>query len=152
MKLKINSISSKYIITMKKYLLTVIILLMLFSCSEDVLEEVPLSFMSPENSYLTEEGIRQGVSGINHEIRYAFYSMQRFTTMLTYRGMGADLAYFGEDPGTNRYLVDYVTFLTPTSAEVSDLWDTGYRIISRANLLIAKINETDESIFIIVVR
>ena len=131
----------------KKKLLLFGTLLLFLSCSESILDENPLSFLTPENSYLTEVGVRQGVSGLHTEVRKAYYSMTQFTTMLTYRGLGADLGYFGEDPGTNRYLVDYVTYLTPSSKEVKDYWDTGYRIIARANLLIEGINKADDKVF-----
>lgn len=124
------------------------ILLLFYSCNEEVLEEKPLSFLTPENAYLTEDGIRQGISGLHGEVREAFFAMTKFTTMLTYRGLGADLGYFGEDPGTNRYLVDYVTYLTPSSTEVADLWNTGFRIISRANLLIESIEKLGDEVFL----
>lgn len=138
----------KYTIEMKKIGGWFMAILFLFSsCNEDVLEENPLSFLTPENSYLTEDGIRQGISGLHTEVREAFYAMTRFTTMLTYRGLGADLGYFGEDPGTNRYLVDYVTYLTPSSKEVEDYWNTGFRIIARANLLIESIEKAEEEVF-----
>lgn len=132
----------------KRHLLFFGILLFLFSCSEEILEENPQDFLTPNNSYNTEVGVKQGITGLHNEVRIAYYQMNRFTTMLTYRGLGADLGYFGEDPGTNRYLVDYVTFLTPASNEVRDNWDTGYRIIARANLLIESINNADEEVFI----
>jgi len=137
-----------FYILKKNFLLITSIFLIFSSCNDSVLEENPKSFMTPENSYITESGILQGITGLNTEVRVAFYSMTRFTTMLTYRGMGTDIGYFGEDPGTNRYLVDYVTYLTPESTEVSDLWDTGYRIISRANLVIEGINNLEENAFV----
>lgn len=137
----------KYINIQKIILLISSSVFLFFSCNDSILDEKPLSFLTPENSYDTEEGIKQGISGLHTEVRAAFYSMTRFTTMLTYRGLGADLGYFGEDPGTNRYLVDYVTYLTPSSKEVKDYWDTGYRIIARANLLIENINKSEEGNF-----
>ena len=136
-----------YLICKKSSILAIVLVLMFASCGEDILKEVPLDFLAPENAYLTEEGIKQGIGSLHNEVRMAFFSFSRFTTMLTWRGLGVDLGYFGEDPATNRYLVNYPTYLTPASAEVADTWNTGYRIIQWANLLIEKINETDETVF-----
>ena len=137
-----------YINFLKQYLLIVCALFFIISCSDGILEEIPKDFLTPNNSFNTEEGVRQGIAGLHYEVRESFYNMKQFTTMLTYRGLGADIGYFGEDPGTNRYLVDYVTYLTPSSKEVTDNWDTGFRTIARANLLIESINNADEKKFI----
>lgn len=137
-----------FLIYSVKFFIITSISAIFFSCNEDILEEKPLDFIAPENAYVTESGILQGIAGINTEIREAFYNCNRLETKLEWRSLGTDLAYMGEDPGTNRYLVDYVTYVTPASPMVEEVWDTGFRTIQWANLLIENIMKADENIFI----
>ena len=46
----------------------------LSSCSEAFLDEKPLDFLSPENAYTTETGIEQGITAIQIEIRFVYYT------------------------------------------------------------------------------
>src|SRR5215217_847363 len=100
------------------FLLFALPVLMLSSCSKDVLKETPLDFLAPENAYNTLPGIRQGVTGLYTSVRLNwFYGINDNATQLY--GMGTDLAYYGEDPGSARFLTDYSTFFTPSNPYIS---------------------------------
>ncbi|MDP2335567.1 MAG: RagB/SusD family nutrient uptake outer membrane protein, partial [Bacteroidota bacterium] len=131
----------------KKYLLLAIIpLLMISSCSEEVLKETPLDFLAPENAYTTVAGINQGINGLHLTVRER-YVPGNFLLSSIWRGLGTDLAYFGEDPNSTRYLCNYVNYLKPQAIEVETDWIFCYKIIQRANVLIDKISTSDASIW-----
>jgi hypothetical protein len=58
---------NKYIgiISKKSSILKGVLLLILSSCSINVLDETPLDFLAPENAYNNIEGIRQGITGLH---------------------------------------------------------------------------------------
>lgn len=120
--------------------------LLLTSCSEDILEEKPLDFFSPENAFLTEDGVVQGITAVHQRIRDAYYSFSEFGTM-NWRAHGSDLGYVGESPlRTPDYINNYKD-ISPTRRYVVDTWNMGYRIIQMANVLIDKIEDLDPEIF-----
>ena len=131
----------------KKYLLlTGALLLILPSCNKDVLDEVPLDFLAPENAYATKSGIRQGIAGLHWQVRNDwFYGDQDQGSM--WRGVGTDIAFHGEDPNSTRFLTNYVNYLVPSSNYVNQYWTPPYQLIQRANVLIDKITESDDEIW-----
>ena len=98
----------------KKYLLIIgFLLFILPSCKDDILNEVPLDFLSPDNAYLTEKGVIQGISGLHERVRGAYYAMNEFGTM-NWAAHGSDLGYNGEVPQAGSgYLNSYLD-LNPT--------------------------------------
>ncbi len=130
----------------KKCLLFAIIPLLMFaSCKKDVLKETPLDFLSPENAYNTLPGIQQGITGLHFSARNWFYG-GNFIGTLT-RGMGTDVAFFGEDPNDIQFLNNYKTYLTSQNDRIWNLWTWNYQNIQRANVLIAGINSSDISLW-----
>ncbi len=122
------------------------ILLSLSACKDSILEEIPQDFLSPDNAYLTEQGILQGITAIHDRVRAAYYSFGEFGTM-NWTAHGSDVGYMGEDP--NRY-ADYLnSYLdtSPISKYVVDTWNVGFEIIQWANVLIEKTELADPSIF-----
>ncbi len=142
---------------MKKYLYTfgrqcillaVIPLLMFSSCSEDVLKEKPLDFLAPENAFNTVPGIQQGISGLHFTVRYSWYTentQQEICMMLG--SLGTDVAFHGEDPNSTGFLCNYVTYLTPANANMSNIWTWNYQLIQRANVLIESIKTSNPDIW-----
>ena len=66
----------------KKCLLIAVILLFIFtSCIDSVLDEKPLDFLSPDNTYITEQGILQGINAIQDRVRSAYYAFSEFGVM-----------------------------------------------------------------------
>ena len=141
----------KYIYMFNKglLLLTIIQVLMLSSCSKDILEETELDFLSTENAYATVSGIQQGISGLHTKVRTSFYTETGGQPMIAVNlgGIGTDIAFHGEDPNSTVFLSNYATYLTPSSTFLSPLWTYNYEIIQMANVLIKGINAADAGIW-----
>jgi len=136
-----------YLFIRRSVLLLLAPVLMFSSCSKDVLEETPLDFLAPENAYNTLPGIRQGVAGLYTSVRQSwYYGINDNATQLY--GMGTDVAFYGEDPGSARFLTDYSTFFTPSNTYVSGFWVLNYQLIQRVNVLIKGINAADPTIWV----
>lgn len=143
-------INYKYHICKKSLLLAGILLVMLIfsSCSKDVLDEVPLDFLAPENAYNNIQGIRQGITGLHFTVRDGWYNgdnQDPFAIMLG--SLGTDVAFHGENPGGNRKLVNYVAEMTSQDPQVTYFWDRSYELIQRANVLIVGINASNDAIW-----
>src|ERR1700712_4687039 len=135
-----------YLINRKGLLLLALTFLMLLSCSKSVLKETPLDFLAPENAYNTLPGMQQGIAGLYTSVRANwFYGINDNATQLY--GMGTDVAYYGEDPGSARFLTDYSIFFKPSNIYTSGFWILNYQLIQRANVLIQAINKSDATIW-----
>jgi hypothetical protein len=111
------------------------------SCNEDeFLNEVPLDFYSPENSYVTYDDFMSAVMNLYGRYRADFwddsssggvYSVWQFT----------DLVHGTSSAG----LINYAGNLTPQSGTVfTYFWERAYRIIYDANTIIER-SEAPES-------
>lgn len=135
-----------YLFNKSCFLLLALPVQLLLSCNKDVLKETPLDFLAPENAYNTLPGIQQGVAGLYTSVRQNwFYGINDNATQLY--GMGTDVAYYGEDPGSARFLTDYSTFFTPSNPYISGFWNLNYQLIQRVNVLIKGINVSEASIW-----
>ncbi|MEI7503265.1 MAG: RagB/SusD family nutrient uptake outer membrane protein [Paludibacter sp.] len=135
------------------FVLPIILLSILSSCSDDVLKEKPLDFLAPENAYTTVPGIKQGIAGLHSKLRNCFYSPNAAIGgveeifCLWNGGAGTDMVYNGENPAKqSRFFIDYQVFLTPTQ-NVSDIWNNAYIIVASANLLAESIKSADPAIW-----
>jgi hypothetical protein len=137
----------EYLFNNKCLLLFGVIILMFSSCSKDVLKEKPLDFLAPENAYNTLPGFQQGIAGLYTSVRQNWYYGVNDNATQLY-GMGTDLAYYGEDPGSARFLTDYSTFFTPSNPYISGFWGLNYQLIQRANVIIKGANDADTAIWI----
>src|SRR3954469_1528032 len=138
--------SNLYSVNINRILFLVLPVLFISSCSKDVLKETPLDFLAPENAYNTLPGIRQGIAGLYTSVRQNwYYGINDNATQLY--GMGTDVAYYGEDPGSARFLTDYSTFLTPSNAYISGFWNLNYQLIQRANVILKGVDAADASIW-----
>jgi len=119
------------------------------ACDDDgFLKEKPMDFLAPENAYKTEAGIRQGINGLNWAVREDFFfgeELQEHSSM--YKGLGTDVAYHGEDPGSAKFLNDYPNYFTSINAVVKEWWKRPFRTIQRANILLQYIEASDASIW-----
>jgi hypothetical protein len=136
-----------YLFNKKCLLLFGIVILMFTSCSKDVLKETPLDFLAPENAYNTLPGFQQGITGLYTSVRQNWYYGVNDNATQLY-GMGTDLAYYGEDPGSARFLTDYSTFFTPSNPYISGFWRLNYQLIQRANVIIQGANNADTAIWV----
>lgn len=136
------------VINIKHRILAIFLLLFSVSCNTDILDEVPLDFLAPDNAYKTVEGIRQGITGLHYSVRDMFYNGGNQDPLAIMSGsLGTDVAFHGENPGGNRKLVNYQSEMTSTDAQFSYFWERSFQIIQRANVLIEGINNSDPEIW-----
>ena len=138
-------------------LFAIIFLSVFSSCEngEEILKEVPLDFLAPENAYTTVSGIHQGIAGLHSYNRdnWWFETWVRNGNIGTGSGdiiwwnIATDLSYYGEDPGSALGMADYTVNLTSTNSNVSSCWNQNYSMIQKANVLIEAINATDLDIW-----
>lgn len=151
MELKNLKKMNKYLyIIRKKYSILAVMVLICSSCQKDVLKEVPMDFLAPENAYTSFAGIQQGITGLHWFMRNSFYDEQTRQDCFAIMngGVATDLAFHGENPGGNRKLVNYQSEMTPSFDEfVPFFWQRPYQMIQRANVLIESINSAQENVF-----
>ncbi|MDR0756476.1 MAG: RagB/SusD family nutrient uptake outer membrane protein, partial [Tannerella sp.] len=126
-----------------KYFMVGLLAVWFTSCNDDAfLVEKPMTFLVPENTFTSPSGIRQGISGLHAAVRNGWYlgeELQEHGSI--YKGLGTDVAFFGDNPGATIFLCNYETYLTPTTEVVEINWDRAYQIIQRANVLIQAIDD-----------
>ena len=105
----------------------------LLGCNENFLEEKPLDFLSPENTYTEASGIKLGINGLHNYLRDALYYGD--DAIVYFYSSMADVSYNGENPGGVTYEV-----LTPTNSLFYKLWNNMYMLISRSNELLLYID------------
>ncbi|HLT08112.1 MAG TPA: RagB/SusD family nutrient uptake outer membrane protein [Cyclobacteriaceae bacterium] len=131
----------------KRVLAAITIALFTFtSCNEDILDEKPLDFLSPDNAYLTEQGAMQGITAIHDRVRSAYYSFGEFGVM-NWATHGSDLGYNGEIPAAGTLYLNSYNDMTPVWRNVVDTWNSGFEIIQWATLLIDKVEQADPEVF-----
>lgn len=134
------------VIARKFWMIAAIALLIFPSCSEDILDEQPIDFLSPDNAYLTESGALQGVTALHDRVRSAYYSFGEFGVM-NWATHGSDLGYNGEIPAPGSMYLNSYNDLTPIWRNVVDTWNVGFEIIQWANVLIDKVQMADPNAF-----
>lgn len=112
------------------------------SCDEDkILEEIPLDFENPENSYVTKSDFQMAIN-------YLYSQGRDILSGGEYRQInyicGTDLGYNANL--LNELYVSYPVTLTPTNArEVLEPWQMYYKLISTANIILGRIENVDLS-------
>lgn len=114
--------------------------LILSSCSKDVLNEDPMSFLTTGNAYTNPAGAKQGIIGLHANARDLFLRSSKETLMMT--TLGTDEAYYGEDPAGGT-MSNYITSVTPTDGNIKYYWDSFFSLIQKANVLINRVESTD---------
>jgi len=121
----------------------------LVSCDDDAfLEEKPMDFLAPETAYNSQAGLRQGLNGLHWSVRNDFFfgeEIQEHSS--TFKGLGTDVAYHGEDPNSTKFVCNYVNYFNSTNGIVVEWWRRPYRIIQRANTIMKFIDSSDPSIW-----
>lgn len=110
---------------------------------EDFLNEVPLDFYSPENSFLTEGNFNAALTDLYSKVR----AIQSVNTGADFYSevLGTDVAYNARLD--NSRLGNYVVALTPQGAIPKEHWIRWYKVIANANTIISRLataNFTDE--------
>lgn len=123
-----------------KIIFSFILALTMLSCSEDILEETPLDFLSPENSYTNPEGIEAAL--VRNYIRVANV-FNGHNTGGAYRHVGTDLMSSARSPETTMF-GDYAN-LTETSGVPKGMWDNMYKLIYDSNVILNRIGDIEYS-------
>lgn len=118
----------------------------LASCSEKVLDETPIDFLSPDNAYSNEAGALQGITALHNRVRSAYYSFGEFGVM-NWATHGSDLGYNGETPAAGQLYLNSYQDMTPIWRNVVDTWNAGFEVIQWANVLIDAVEKADSSNF-----
>lgn len=111
------------------------------SCNEDkILQEIPLDFYSPENSYKTQEHFESAITNLYYLTRQTYFlGSSRYVFGLQ---TGTDFGRDGRSIGGFSY-GDYPTRLTSASGYASYWWTGMYQIISNANVILNRIAESE---------
>jgi len=137
---QIHIFSTKVLVAMATMLFTLV------SCNEDILDEKPLDFLSPDNAYLTEQGALQGITAIHDRVRAAYYSFGEFGVM-NWATHGSDLGYNGEIPAAGTLYLNSYNDMTPVWRNVVDTWNAGFEVIQWATVLMNKVEQADPAAF-----
>ena len=112
--------------------------LMLSSCNEGkILEEIPLDFYSPENSYTRPEHYEAAITHIYDKTRNVFYNnddKKGFALM-----SGSD--YLRDARNVGSFSMGDYRLLTPTSVQPDYWWRQLCGVISAANTIVDRIGD-----------
>lgn len=121
-----------------KHIIVIFLVFTIYACDEDMLDETPLDFYSPENSFTTPEDIESAL----------FYNYARmrdqndgYRVTRYYLHSGTDLMYSSRSPSED-LLGNYIN-LTPTSGVASELWNRMFRMIFDANVVLSRIEKVN---------
>src|SRR5690606_11601887 len=104
-------------------------------CNEDqFLEEIPLDFYSPENSYSTEAHFEAALTDLYARVR-SLQSVDGNATQYM-EVLGTDVAFNARRD--NSRLGDYNVSIIPQGAMPKYQWVNWYKLISNANTIIAR--------------
>lgn len=114
------------------------LLFALSSCNEEeFLNEVPLDFYAPENSYVTYGNFESALVNIYARVRSDFYSSAGARNFPSLSWSGTEMAYTHKDLGNRP---NWGALLLPTNSSIvyNALWLQAYRIIYDANVIIER--------------
>lgn len=115
-----------------KSVIKILLLTVIFSsCSEDILEEQPLDFLSPEGILTNKSGFETAITALHAGVRNGYFQNDGVQTNFFAHHPGTDIAISTSDWG------DYEVWLTPTRNTVEYFWNWVYRdVLPRANIII----------------
>ncbi len=130
----------KKIINILKYGVLSLLFTLSISCNEqEFLDEVPLDFFSPENSYRSMSNFESALTDLYARVRFIHHgseAVERFSHFLA-----TDIA-FASRRDANRF-GDYNVWLVPTNAMVQYHWNAWYKVISNANTILSRIEGSE---------
>ena len=119
------------------------------ACNEkEFLKEVPATFLSPENAYVTEADYTMALTGLYASFRNIYF-MMRDGYHNTGHGdaqyfSGTDVIMPARDGSYGTYMMDYLdVWLTPQCKTISNLWDDDYKLIANANAIVSRVEKSD---------
>ncbi|MBQ9892961.1 MAG: RagB/SusD family nutrient uptake outer membrane protein [Bacteroidales bacterium] len=115
-------------------------LLMLCSCNEEkILEEIPLDFYSPENSYVRPEHYEAAITHLYDKTRNIFYNNDDKKGFALISGSD----YLRDARNDGSFSMGDYRLLTPSSVQPDYWWRQLYGVISGANTIIDRIGDAN---------
>ncbi|MFT7035962.1 MAG: hypothetical protein ACJA2S_004487 [Cyclobacteriaceae bacterium] len=128
-----------------KFLAVTLVIVSMGSCDEtEFLEEVPIDFYSPENSYVTSEQFQSAIVGLHATFRTNFWGQSGQSGSPRLMWYGTDLVMNDKDLGQSP--PDYVSLLDPTQNRVKYVWVQAYKMIFDANVVIGRSEAPDSQL------
>src|SRR5690349_6803600 len=134
---------------MKKILISIYILTIgtLFSCKKSFLDEDPLSIYTPDNSLQTSAQFQQAINNVYNGVRNIYMGNMNVTNALDcYFGLyyATDFAFNGTDYDPAAKLNAYKATMIPSYFIPQNIWTVYYKIITNANLVIARVPDATQ--------
>jgi hypothetical protein len=126
---------------MKKIVFSIYILAIapvLFSCSKSFLDEEPQSIYTPDNSLQTSAQFQQAINNVYNGVRNIYMGN---INLDTYFGLyyATDFAFNATDYEPAAKLNAYKATMVPSYFIPQNIWTAYYKIITNANLVIARV-------------
>ena len=124
-----------------RWLLLPSIVFCFYSCSKDILTEVPQSSLNADNVLVTKQGFQNYLNGLIYTARL---EVNGDFTWHAVNIVGTDLA---DDSGTEySTYANWVSYLTPINAEVVSEWNWAYmNVFPQANTIIVYANKPESA-------
>ena len=121
-----------------KYLLFILLLTVAAAgCNEEeFLEEQPLSFFNPDNSFQNFEQFESSLYDLYARVRTTHYSESDFSYAHHY---GTDMMKDARLSNSVGRIGDYTSAFNPTSGLVNWHWERWYKIVSSVNFILAQL-------------
>ena len=124
---------------MKRYILSLILLFLLGtinSCNENVLEETPKDFLSPELAFNNKAGFEAALANIYRDIRVDLVSLSGWNNARNPQ-LGVDFDIMRASAGNNPYVdIFFWPDLNPDNVWVERMWNNYYNWVYQANTII----------------
>jgi len=113
--------------------------IMLTSCTEDWLEPRPLSFLSPENTFVNQDGMESALVVCRKHLQYEYNTNSDLLWIAEYSV--SDLAVAGMAGG----MIDLTLEMLPSDVGDTDRsWERAFDGINSANIVITRTPEMEE--------
>lgn len=115
------------------------------SCNSNFLDEVPLDFLTSNNSFETVEDFNSSVNNLYHLVRHGFYLHDNSQWEPAAYIIGTDLTQ-ATNAGADMF-GDYNLALEPTGLHPKHHWDKLYKIVAESNTVLSrlKLSELEET-------
>lgn len=122
-----------------------ILTLCIMGCDEErFLEENPMDFYSPSNSFVTSDQYQSALIQLYADYRDNYWSEDDVNGAPRTMFYGTDLVMNDKDLGSTP--PDYTGITVPTSIKVQDFWVDTYKMISNANIIAERVLETENEL------
>ena len=109
-------------------------LLFQISCTKEFLKPEPLSFLSPDNVYVTKAGFESALVSMRKNLIMDTHGAQGTAHMLQETQ--------SSDVGVQGFMIDYRQFMVPTNINLwTNMFQNIYRYLREANVVISRIND-----------